>query len=290
MKIYNLGSLNVDYVYSVDSFVTAGETISCADMKVFPGGKGLNQSVAAARAGGDVIHGALLGDGADFLAEQLAASGVDTSKIRRVAGSPGHAIIQVDKCGENCIMIYPGTNRMLDDAYVEEFLSGAREGDILLLQNETNCIAEAIDAAKEKGMRVVLNPSPFNDAITALPLDKVDLWFCNEIEGAALTGESDAGAICGAFLERFPDASLVLTLGEDGSVYCDKNGKTAQAAYKATPIDTTAAGDTFTGYFLASICDGKSVRDALDTASRASAITVSRPGASSSVPYIDELL
>ena len=293
MKIYNLGSLNIDYVYSVDHFVSAGETISSPKMEVFPGGKGLNQSVAVARAGGRVVHGALLGDGAEFLLDQMASSGVDVSRIKRVAGSPGHAIIQVDSSGENCIMIYPGTNRELDVDYIESvFLDGAEEGDILLLQNETNCLAEAITAAKARGMKVALNPSPFDgymDALTAPYRDHVDIWFCNVIEGALLTGEIEPEKICEKFRGLYPGSALILTLGKEGSVYCGKDGSVKQTAYRADPVDTTAAGDTYTGYFLASFAAGKDIASCMDAASRAAAITVSRSGASSSVPTLKEV-
>ncbi len=289
MKIYNLGSVNVDYVYSVDHFVSAGETISSDKMEVFPGGKGLNQSVALARAGADVVHGALIGDGAEFLAEQMKSSGVDTSKLKRVAGSPGHAIIQVDRNGENCIMLFAGTNRQIDPSYVDFFLSDAAAGDFLLAQNETNCLKEAFLAAREKGMKISFNPSPFDEKIKDLPLELVDLWFCNEIEGAALTGASDVDGICKGFRKKYPAATLILTLGEEGSVCCGRDGVFRQKAYRAEPVDTTAAGDTFTGYYLACVSKNLSLTDSMDAASRASAITVSRMGASSSIPYFDEL-
>ena len=188
MKIYNPGSLNIDYVYSVDHFVSSGETVSSEKLEIFPGGKGLNQSVAASRAGSEVIHGGFAGDGGDFLIDVLNSSGVDTSNIRRTGESCGHAIIQVDKSGCNCIMIYGGTNRMIGKDYIDGFLSDALPGDVLLLQNETSCIAEAMETAHEKGMYIAFNPSPFDDSIMSLPLEYVDLWFCNEIEGAALTG------------------------------------------------------------------------------------------------------
>ena len=289
MKIYNLGSVNVDYVYSVDHFVSAGETISSDKMEVFPGGKGLNQSVALARAGAEVVHGALIGDGAEFLAEQMKSSGVDTSKLKRVSGSPGHAIIQLDRNGENCIMLFAGTNRQIDPSYVESFLSEAEAGDFLLAQNETNCLKDAFLAAHEKGMKIAFNPSPFDDKIRDLPLGLVDLWFCNEIEGSALTGASDIDGICKRFMKMYPDSTLILTLGEEGSVYCGKDGVTRQSAFRTEPVDTTAAGDTFTGYYLASISKNQSVPDSMETASRASAITVSRMGASSSIPYFNEV-
>ena len=119
MKIYNLGSLNIDYVYQVDHFVAPGETLSSDRMHIFPGGKGLNQSIALARAGVQVIHGALVGDGGEFLLETMAASGVDVSRIKKVSGSCGHAIIQVDKSGQNCILLFSGTNYGLDRVYIE---------------------------------------------------------------------------------------------------------------------------------------------------------------------------
>ena len=289
MKVYNFGSLNVDYVYSVDHFVEAGETISSNKLEIHPGGKGLNQSVALARAGAEVVHGALVGDGGEFLAETLKNSGVDVSKLKRVAGSPGHAIIQVNRNGENCIMIYPGTNRALDDGYVEDFLSDAERGDILLMQNETNCIDAAIRIAKEKGMKIAFNPSPCDEGILKLPLDLVDIWFCNETEGRILFGSDEPDVICESFQKERPDSVLILTLGENGSVYCGPDATFNQSAYKAKAVDTTAAGDTFTGYFLASLCRGVTPQDSMDIASRASAITVSRMGASSSIPYLKEV-
>ncbi|MBQ7499531.1 MAG: ribokinase [Clostridia bacterium] len=289
MKIYNLGSLNIDHVYTVDHFVRAGETIATEKYEIFPGGKGLNQSVALARAGAEVVHGALVGEGGEFLMETMAASGVDVSKIKRVSGSCGHAIIQVNKNGENCIMIHGGTNRALDKEYIEEFLSDAQKEDILLLQNETNCVAEAIEAAYSKGMTVAFNPSPFDGGIKYLPLDHVGIWFCNEIEGAELIGTQDTDGICRGFERKYPDSELILTLGEDGSVYCGRGERFSQKAYKNTVVDTTAAGDTFTGYYLASIAKGLSPEKAADIASKAASITISRPGASSSIPFADEV-
>ena len=289
MRVYNLGSLNVDYVYQVDHFVRAGETISSGKMGTFPGGKGLNQSVALARAGATVIHGALVGDGAEFLVDTMRESGVDTSRIEKIDGAPGHAIIQVNRRGENCIMIYPGTNRRLTREYVSRFLDGAEEGDVFLAQNETNCLPEAFEEAKKHGMKIAFNPSPCDDVLLSLPLELVDYWFCNEIEAKRLFGSDDPDKICRDFREGPFDAALILTLGEAGSRYADKEGTVKQKAYKTKPVDTTAAGDTYTGYFLAALCKGRPVKEAMDAASRASAITVSRMGASCSVPYYFEV-
>ena len=204
MKIYNLGSLNIDYVYEVEHFVSAGETLSSKKMTIFPGGKGLNQSVALARAGVPVIHGAVIGDNGELLMDTLSASGVDTSRIQKTSGSCGHAIIQVDQNGQNCILLFPGTNHGIDKTYVEMFLRDAEEGDILLLQNEVNGLDVIFEIAHEKRMQIAFNPSPYHTDIKELPLSYVKWGFCNEIEGEALFGYSDPQRIADAFCRQYP--------------------------------------------------------------------------------------
>jgi len=289
MKIYNIGSLNIDYVYTVDHFVTAGETLSSEKMAVFPGGKGLNQSVALARAGANVIHGAVIGDNGSLLTDTLTSSGVDASRIEKISGSCGCAIIQVDRNGQNCILLFAGTNYCIDEAYIEKVLFDAEENDILLLQNEINNLDHIFKVAREKRMQIAFNPSPFHEDIKKLPLDCVKWWFCNEIEGAALFGCSAPKEIAKAFLRQYPNSNLILTLGKDGSVFVNANTYLEQPIYEVRAVDTTAAGDTFTGYFLAALSQGKEISYALDIASKASSITVSRHGASSSIPTYAEI-
>ena len=289
MKIYNLGSLNIDYVYAVEHFVQAGETLSSKEMRVFPGGKGLNQSIALARAGAQVIHGAVVGDNGDFLLQVMADSGVDISRIRKVPGSCGHAIIQVDGAGQNCILLYAGTNHMVDRAYAEEFLWDAMPGDILLLQNEVSGLRDIFELAAQKGMRIAFNPSPYHENLKKLPLPYVTWWFCNEVEGEALFGSGDPAVMAERFRQQYPHSSLILTLGERGSMYIDGDGCITQPAHPVAAVDTTAAGDTFTGFFLAYVTAGKTVEEAIDRAAKAASITVSRIGASDSIPWADEL-
>ena len=289
MKIYNIGSLNIDYVYSVDHFVRPGETISSFDMKIFPGGKGLNQSVALARAGADVSHGAKIGADGNFLLDTLSESGVKVEKIEQTDKSSGHAIIQVDKSGQNCILLFSGTNHSLDREYIENFLSDSEENDILLIQNETNALDIIFEIAKRKNLQLAFNPSPLGENIQSLPLENVKWWFCNEIESEALFGSSEPEEITENFIKKYPESNLILTLGKNGSMYKDKNECVYQPIFEAKTVDTTAAGDTFTGYFLTSIIDGKTPAEALKIASKASSIAVSREGASSSIPYKDEL-
>lgn len=290
MKIYNLGSLNIDYVYAVDHFVTAGETLASKTLEVFPGGKGLNQSIALARAGANVIHGAVVGDNGEFLLETMAASGVEVSKIRRVNGSCGHAIIQVDKNGQNSILLFPGTNHCVDRDYAEQFLADAKPGDMLLLQNEVSGLPDIFETAHEKGMDIVFNPSPFHETLRELPLSYVKWWFCNEIEGEALLGADEPEEMVQAFARLYPGSHLILTLGGAGSLYCGGGKVIRQQARRVNAVDTTAAGDTFTGYFLAAVAAGKDAQAALELATAASAITVSRKGASQSIPGIAEVL
>ena len=289
MKIYNLGSLNIDYVYAVDHFVTAGETLASEKMTVFPGGKGLNQSMALARAGANVIHGAIVGDDGNLLTDTLSAAGVDTSRIEKITGSCGCAIIQVDKDGQNSILLFAGTNHCIDKTYIEKFLFDAEENDILLLQNEINDIDVIFKIAHQKRMQIAFNPSPFHMDIQKLPLSYVKWWFCNEIEGAALFGSNDPKEIAETFVKQFPNSNLILTLGKDGSVFINADTYIEQPIYKVRTVDTTAAGDTFSGYFLATVTKGKDVWYALKIASKAASITVSRHGASSSIPMYAEV-
>ncbi len=289
MKIYNLGSLNIDYVYAVDHFVSAGETLASDGMNIFPGGKGLNQSIALARAGAQVIHGAVIGSDGGFLLETLAESGVDTARIQRADGSCGHAIIQVDPNGQNCILLFAGTNHRISKDYIDTFLADACAGDILVLQNEVNGLDMIFEAAYKKKMNIAFNPSPFREELKELPLSYVKWWFCNEIEGEALFGSSDPMQIVENFVAQYPGSCLVLTLGSNGSIFADGKTLVKQPIFPTKAVDTTAAGDTFTGYFLASVTSGRTVEQALEVASKASSITVSRKGASESIPYAREL-
>lgn len=289
MKIYNLGSLNIDYVYDVEHFVCAGETEASDKLELFPGGKGLNQSVAAARAGAEVIHGAVVGVGGEFLIEALEKAKVDASRIKYSENVNGHAIIQVDSSGQNCIMLYRGTNGEITREYVAEFLFDAEAGDILLLQNEINGLDFIFEIAVEKQMQIAFNSSPITPKMFSLPLKAVKWLFCNETEGEALFGSNDPEEIVERFINKYPDGNLILTLGKNGSIFKSRNLTLHQSIFKTKTVDTTAAGDTFTGYLTALVSKGENIEAALRTASKAASVTVSRKGASVSIPLIDEL-
>ena len=290
MKVVNFGSLNIDYTYRVDDFVKPGETKAAASLTVNCGGKGLNQSVALARAGVSVWHAGFVGTEGTFLVEKLRESGVDTRWVQVVEQSSGHAIIQVTDEGQNCILIYTGTNGILTEAYVDQVLEACAPGDLVLLQNETNLVGTIMDKAKARGLGVAFNAAPMDGQVASYPLDKVDWLFVNETEGAALSGETDYSAIAASLRARYPRASVILTLGEEGSIYAGAEGTFSVPARKVAPVDTTGAGDTFTGFFLKGILDDRGPEDALKLATAASAMAVTRPGAADSIPLLEEVL
>lgn len=289
-KILSLGSLNIDYVYRVDSIVRPGETISCAGMAKFCGGKGLNQSIALARAGAHVCHAGKIGGDGDMLLEQLKKNGVDTSCIVVSQSPTGHAIIQVDQNGQNSIVILAGANGDISEDDIDKFLSGFHKGDLLLLQNEVSNIEYAVRSAHKRGLMIALNPSPINKKLAGSDvLQYVDWLIMNEIEGYEITKKKDSADICDVLLAKYPSCKIVLTLGEKGCVYRDKDASYSQGIYEVPVVDTTAAGDTFTGYFLACMLENAGIARALNMASKAASIAVSRQGASDSIPTRDEV-
>lgn len=292
MKILSFGSMNIDYVYSVDHIVKPGETLSSSQKNTFPGGKGLNQSVALARAGLNVIHAGAVGNDGALLLEVLKQEGVNTEKIRKLNDLSGHTVIQVDKNGQNSIILFAGTNHSITIDYVDEVLNDMSEGDIIVLQNEISCLKEIIDKAYNKKMFIVFNPSPFENALLECGLEKVSLLAVNEIEGEQISGapSTEPEKILDALSEKYPDCELILTLGEYGAWYCGRKERAFCPAEKVDAVDTTSAGDTFLGYFLAGRIMGKNVRECMKLASKASAVTVSRAGASASIPTISEIM
>lgn len=289
MKVLNFGSLNYDYVYSVDHAVIPGETMDSFGMETFLGGKGFNQSISLARAGVEVYHAGLVGEEGQMFLDACKKNGIDTTFVKMVPGKSGHAIIQVDKNAQNCILLYGGSNRKITRAFVDEVLSHFEKGDILLLQNEINELDYLIDKAYEIGMQIALNPSPFDAALDKCDLGKVSVFLLNEIEGGQISGESEPDKILDKMMEQYPEARIVLTLGSDGVVYRDKNQTCRQGIFQVKAVDTTAAGDTFTGYFIASWIADMPVPETLRMCAKASSITVSRKGAADSIPTRKEV-
>lgn len=290
MKVLNFGSLNLDYVYAVEHMVAEGETLAAAGMQMFCGGKGLNQSIALAKAGVPVYHAGLIGEEGKILLETCQSNGVRTDFIREIPGKSGHTIIQVDKNGQNCILLYGGANRSMTKEFIDEVFLHFEKGDYLLLQNEVNLVDYMVDTAYEKGMEIILNPSPFDRNLEACDLSKISLFMMNEIEGWQITGEKEPDRILEKLRKVYPNAKVVLTLGGDGSVYQDQEHQYRQGIFRVETKDTTAAGDTFTGYFISSMLDHMPASAGLELAAKASAIAVSRDGATASIPTKEEVM
>lgn len=289
MKVLNFGSLNYDYVYYVDHIMMPKETQSSTGMNTFFGGKGANQSVALARAGIDVYHAGLLGEDGQLYMEALKANHVNIDYIKMIPGKSGHTIIQVDKQAQNSILLYGGANQSITKENVDEVLAHFEKGDMLLLQNEISNLPYIIDKAYEIGMLIVLNPSPFDDGIMQCDLSKVSMFFLNEVEGFQMTGKKEPQEILSTMMTRYPTARVVLTLGEDGAIYRDKDVMQRQGIYPVTSVDTTAAGDTFLGYFIAGMMKGMTISEILKISAGASALSITRDGAMPAIPTIEEV-
>ena len=294
MKVLCFGSLNIDYTYSVPHFVQKGETLSCTELRMFGGGKGLNQAIALARAGLDVSLAGAIGEDGRFLLSELHRAGVDTRHIDVLPGvRTGHAIIQNDAEGDNCILVFGGANHCTGREQIDRVLNDFGAGDVLTLQNEIRELEHLIRSAKARGMTVVLTPAPMNAAVPGLPLELVDYLFLNEVEAAALLGypvEAEPLAAARELRARFGVKNVALTLGAGGSVFSGGTGDFTQAALPAVPVDTTGAGDTFAGFFLAGALNGFDTQTALRFASAAAAIAITRSGASASIPDRDEVI
>ena len=284
MKVLNFGSLNLDYVYRVDHFVAPGETLDAISQTVSCGGKGLNQSIALARAGAKVWHAGCLGTGGERLLRLLAESGVNTDFIRPVDELQGNAVIQVNPQGENCILLFGGSNRCITKEQVNSTLSAFSAGDYLVLQNEINNLPFIVDTAFERGMNIVLNPSPCDEKLESVDLGKISWLLVNEIEAEQLSGKTAPEAVRETLHKKHPGMNLLVTLGKEGSMVFTEKEIIRQEAYPVVTVDTTGAGDTFTGYFVAGLVEGRSLKECMRRAAIASAISVTRHGAAKAIP------
>ena len=293
MRILNFGSLNLDYVYRVDHFVQPGETLSALSRTVKAGGKGLNQSVALARAGAPVCHAGCYGADGEGLKTLLEENGVNTESLLPVPEAQGHTVIQVSPEGENCILLYGGSNRCVPEEQIRRVIAAFSPGDWLVLQNEINALPLIVNLASARGLHIVLNPSPYNQALEEVDFGLLDWLLVNEIEAEQITGETEPDKVWEKLHSRYSRLSLLLTLGKQGSrAWQVKDGRVEacrENAVSVRAVDTTAAGDTYTGYFLAGLVEGRPLQECMKLASRAAAVSVTRPGAAESIPWKKEL-
>lgn len=286
MKILNFGSLNIDIFFRVENIVKPGETISAKSIEKRPGGKGLNQSVALSKSFENVYHAGSVGDDGVFLIDYLKSENINTKYIKKSDKLTGNAIIQVDDKGENSIVLYKGANFDNDKKFIDEVLDNFDKDDILVLQNEISSMKYLIDKAYEKGMKIVLNPSPITEDVKEFDFNKIDLLLVNEIEAKDIANKDNIDESINYFMATYPNINLIVTLGSKGSIFVNKNEKIKQEGIKVESVDSTGAGDTFTGFFVSYFYQGKNVRDCLKFASLASALSVTKSGASISIPSL----
>lgn len=289
MKIINFGSLNIDIFFRVNHIVRPGETISAQSIEKRAGGKGLNQSVALAKVFDKVYHAGSIGMDGAFLKDYLTREGINTRFIRESDIPTGNAIIQVDDNGENSIVLYKGANFDNDKEYIDEVLSNFDKNDILILQNEINNMDYIIKKGSEKEMKLVLNPSPITEEIKNFDFNKIDLLLVNETEAKEISNCDDVEKCIDYFRENYPNLKIVITLGERGSIFVSKDSKVCQNAYKVEAVDSTGAGDTFTGFFVAEFYQNNDIKKCLEFATKASALSVTKQGASISIPSMKEV-
>ncbi|WP_239495224.1 ribokinase [Salinicola halophilus] len=285
--VYNYGSINIDYVYRVPHLVRPGETLSSSSFQQVLGGKGANQSLALARAGGRVVHWGRLGQSDRWALEPLNRAGVDTVQVELTAEASGHALIQVDDNAENAIILHPGANHGFSDKHQRALVEAAAEGSWLLMQNECNHAERIIRLAASHGLSIAFNPAPLSADVASLPLDLCRILFLNRGEAAALVEcdeADDVEVLLEALTARFPGIEIVLTLGRDGVRYCHGETRLRAEAHQVEARDTTAAGDTFIGYFMAARQRDETIEQALRLASAASALCVQQAGAAPSIP------
>lgn len=306
MAVINFGSINIDHIYTVEHFVAPGETLSSSHYQSVLGGKGANQSIACAQAGVQTKHvGAVNNNDSSFVA-LLEQSGVDCNLVQKQSTTAtGHAIIQVNHEGENAIVLFAGANHILSTEQIEHALAKATTGDWVLLQNETNAIEDIINIASAKNIPIAFNPAPMTTAIKQLPLDKIDLLFVNEIEAMQLTDTTTIEQAIANLSQNLPKTKVILTLGKKGVCFLYQSQQTLVEGFKVEAVDTTAAGDTFTGYFLAryiqnsqgiqsnqensEITQQNVPTNALTTACAAAALCVTQQGAAPSIPSNEQV-
>ena len=289
MKLLVFGSLNIDHTYQLHHLVREGETLSSSVYTKNEGGKGFNQAAALAKAGLPVFFAGAIGTDGIFLKDYLQALNIDVSNIQVLDVPTGHAIIQVDEAGSNSIILYGGANQAITEDQIDHVLAQFDEGDYILLQNEISLGEEILRKAHSKGIHIILNPSPISPELLTWPLEMVDWLILNEIEGADLSGKNDPDEMIATLMQRYRIPHIVLTLGEKGAMYASGATCIHQEALPTTIVDTTAAGDTFTGYFFASIFSGKEPAEALRKAAAASALAISKEGAAKSIPWAQDV-
>jgi ribokinase len=292
MKVLVYGSINIDLTFLVDHIVNAGETIGSVSMERSAGGKGANQAAALAKAGMPVYLAGKIGQDGRSLLDLLQSYGVNTDNVVEYGGPTGQALIQIDRHKQNAIVVHPGGNGEITTEEIERTVARFGAGDMLVFQNEIAHTGELLRAAKKRGLKVCINPSPYDTKVEALPPDLADIFFVNEIEGTGLAGvpaDTPLPAVMDALVKRFPESEILLTAGRDGAYYGCRSARERGTIVDVPVVDTVGAGDTFTGYYLAARHRDYPVAEALEIACRAASIAVTRKGAMEAIPFAAEV-
>jgi ribokinase len=289
MIVYNFGSINIDHVYRVPHFVRPGETMTSDAYQQVLGGKGANQSIALGRANCMIKHVGCIAQSDSKLLKTLQDSGVDTSLVSLGDTPTGHAIIQVNNEAENAIVLFAGANHQINESQIDQVLSQATSNDWVLLQNETNNIDVIIERAKHYAIPVAFNPAPMDAELVKPLIDSVDLLIVNEVEAMDLCGVDSVEEAQQQLQKNYPSLKIILTLGRQGVRHIYQNDVIEVAAFNVEAVDTTAAGDTFIGYCLAGLQSPLSIEQVLRQACAASAICVTKAGASSAIPTLSQV-
>ena len=279
MAIFNLGSINIDHFYRLPHLPQPGETLAALDYRRGLGGKGANQSIAALRAGAEVVHIGAVGRGDDWILAELSRHGLSLDAIARVEAATGHAIIAIDPAAENSIIIHPGANRAQQVESITTALAGARPGDSLLLQNETSHQVMAAKAARAAGLRVLYSAAPFDLAPLRDVLGSITHLLVNALEAEALVQET------GTALADLPVEAVIVTRGAQGAEWIAPGAAPLFVpAFPARPVDTTGAGDCFAGSLAAGLDQGLMPQEALRYSAAAAALQVTRHGTADAMP------
>jgi ribokinase len=289
MAVINFGSINIDHVYQVAHFVQPGETIASSHYQCLLGGKGANQSIALSRAGSDVRHVGKINEADVAFKQFMIRDGIDCKHITCTETASGHAIIQVTPSADNAIVLFGGANHEMTPKDIVYALDAVKPADWVLTQNETSSIDQVLIQAKAKGLRVAFNPAPMTESVKYLPHECIDLLIVNQVEAEEISGRKELDKIEDYFRQDWPHAEVLITLGKAGVRMLKKDKTIDVPAFKVNAVDTTAAGDTFIGYFLSAYSNHTDSKTALIRACAASALTVMKMGAAQSIPNKEDV-
>ncbi|QUH30110.1 ribokinase [Vallitalea guaymasensis] len=291
MKIVVVGSTNMDYVLKTNELPKLGETLSAMSFNTVFGGKGANQAVAAARLGAEVTMIAAVGDDSigEQLKDNLAKESINVEGVNVVEGPSGVAMITVADNGDNTIVVYPGANGKIDEKWLEANEALIMSADCILVQLEIpiNVVMKAVKIASDNNVKVIFNPAPAKEFPNDI-FKYVDIITPNETELKKISGKEDIKEGAMELIERGAN-SVVVTLGEQGSMYIDKDNTISAGSFTVKSIDSTAAGDAFNAALGIKLIESDDIEDGLKYSNAVGALVTTKLGAQTSLPFKNEV-